>query len=295
MRAWSVKSGLRVTEPVGSSGLTRRGAIGKQALRVAGEHVDAREAGPLLVRLEELGRLPALDPAAAQLARSFTRPRSPSSPRSNRPRPSRQTTPSDHGPRPRSRWRRSATDVGLLLLEPLELDRGAEAGERRAAAGVQAKPAELGGREAGRGRRTSAAHGATRAGVGRRADDPPLHRARLARQDQLAAERAEERVGDGRRAAPGAARAGAGPRWPRTGHAGSGGRTACGRRRSRGRSASRSNASSFVARRSRAPSGAARRPRARTEARRRGSRRATSGWRRSLRAPRARASTGLWA
>ena len=159
-------------------------------------------------------RSPSPRPAGrASRPSSFTRPRSPSSPRSNRPSPSRQTTPTDHGPRPRSRSSRSATAAVGCSFRRSSSQR-AEADERRAAPGVQAERAELGGREAARGRRRSAARAASRAALGRRADDPPLHRARLARQDQLTAERAQERLGDGRRAGPGAARAAAGRRVP---------------------------------------------------------------------------------
>src|SRR4051812_13315121 len=67
MRRWSVKSGLRVTEPVGSSGLTRSrgGGDRDEALRVAGEQVDTREPGPFAIRLQQLGGLPTLDAPAA--------------------------------------------------------------------------------------------------------------------------------------------------------------------------------------------------------------------------------------
>ena len=85
---------------------------------------------------------------------------------------------------------------GRQLLQALELQRAAEPGERRAAAGMQPEPAQLGGREAGevggRRRRVQPILGA-----GRSPDDPPLHRAGLAREDQLAAQRAQQRVGDG--------------------------------------------------------------------------------------------------
>ena len=123
--------------------------------------------------------------------------------------------------------------------------RGARAGRA-----CGARPAR-----SGRGRRSCGGAFSSSRALGRRPDDPPLHRARLARQDQLAAERAQERLGDGRRAGPGAGRATAGRSGRSTGRAGSGARTACGRRRSRGRSAARSSASSPVARRQTTPSG----------------------------------------
>jgi hypothetical protein len=84
-----------------------------------------------------------------------------------------------------------------LGLEAFELDRPGQAYERRAAPSVQAEPAKVGRREAGEvrgGRGDTQAVAALRRG----ANDPALHRPRLAREDQLPAERAEEGVRDGR-------------------------------------------------------------------------------------------------
>src|SRR6266540_2961132 len=45
-----------------------------EAFRVARQQVDARQAGPLAVRLEQLCRLPALDPAAAHRSQQLHEP-----------------------------------------------------------------------------------------------------------------------------------------------------------------------------------------------------------------------------
>ena len=59
--------------------------------------VQAREPRPLAVRREQLGRLVALDPAAAQPRHQLHRAQDRRRARARRPRPSRQTTPADHG------------------------------------------------------------------------------------------------------------------------------------------------------------------------------------------------------
>ena len=217
IRRWSVKSGLRVTDPVESSGLTRRRRDRDQARRVAGEQVDAREAGPLAVRLEQLGRLPALDAAAAHRGEQLHQ----TEVSLEAALETAEALEADDAERPRAE--------AALAEEPVGDRRRSAAPSAARARPSASAAARVAPRRAWRpSLRSSAGEKRARSAVvggmlspsrrlGRRADDPPLHRARLARQDQLAAERAEQRLGDGRRAAPAGARAAAGPSAPSSG------------------------------------------------------------------------------
>ena len=105
-------------------------------------------------------------------------------------------TPHDHGPSPRSRSSRWATLRGCTFAQPLELDRSAQTDDRRGFPGREPEPLQLHGRatrEAFRRRR-----GAERAvRLARPADQPALDLPRLRRGDQLAADRAYERLRHG--------------------------------------------------------------------------------------------------
>ena len=108
--------------------------------------------------------------------------------------------PTDHGPRPRSRSIRRGRGRRRDRAQAVEVERPADAQQRRAAPGVQSERAEPCGREGGErlGRRRRVEPRPADGGH-RRADDPPLDRAGVPGEDQLAAERAQQRLGDRRR------------------------------------------------------------------------------------------------
>ena len=96
-------------------------------------------------------------------------------------------TPSDHGPMPRSRSSRASTAVGRQLAQALEIERAAEADERRGRGQSRARAAAA--------RRGEPRHGlARRRRIAARARDGPLERARPPRLDQLAAHGAHDRL-----------------------------------------------------------------------------------------------------
>src|SRR5580765_1389265 len=118
-----------------------------QAKHVGIQHVDAREPGPLAVGLEELGGLPRLDPAALQRRLELDEPEIGDEPAVVAPEPFE----GDHADRP---WAQPALaqqplwrSVSGKRAQPLEVERPADADERRAAAHAQAEPAQLGGRD----------------------------------------------------------------------------------------------------------------------------------------------------
>ncbi len=165
--------------------------------REAGQQVDAREPGPFAVRLEQLVRLLRLDGAPPRSAEaSLTRPRSRASPRSGRPSPSRQTMPTDHGPRPGSRSivRRPRRRDECSRSRSIERQRRSSVAPRRAcspsarSSGGEKRPsaAVVGGAW----RRVPARRGRRHGGSAARSRGPAC-------QDQLAAERAEQRLRDG--------------------------------------------------------------------------------------------------
>ena len=106
-------------------------------------------------------------------------------------------TPTDHGPRPRSRFSRAATASRRQALQRLELERAAEADQRRRPPRAEPVPREL--------RRARSAPSSAQVGAACR---PPssgvaarmmraLDLARALRQDQLAGDGAQERLRDG--------------------------------------------------------------------------------------------------
>ena len=109
-------------------------------------------------------------------------------------------TPTDHGPSPRSRIEARRDGVDGQRAQPLEVERPAEPDERCPAPRVEARAAA--GRQASAREQVAAVGGVAEPADprARRADDRALEVARSARLDQLAAERAEQRVGDGRHA-----------------------------------------------------------------------------------------------
>src|SRR5581483_8548349 len=176
---------------------SRRARNREQTVCGAGEQVDAGESRPLAVGLEQLGRLPALDPPAADRSEQLHQ----TEVSLEAALEAAQAFQADDADGPGAEAPLPLQPVGdgrrRLLLQALELERAAQPGERRAAAGVQAEPAQLGRgepREVRRRRRDAQPV----APVGRGAAEPPLHRPRLAGEDQLAAQRPEQGVGDGR-------------------------------------------------------------------------------------------------
>ena len=100
---------------------------------------------------------------------------------------------------PRSRSSLAAAASGREPPQPFGIEGAADADESSRLPGRKLEPIELCGSKAAemvrKGRRLQAADR-----VRRCADEPPLDRARLARRDQLADDRAQERVRDRRRA-----------------------------------------------------------------------------------------------
>src|SRR4051794_9827638 len=123
-----------------------RGAPGGERQKpacVAGEHVHAREALPLPVGLEQLRGLPELDLAPAQLAQELDEAEIADEPVVV-PAESLEADDADRpGPEAALPVEPGCDDRRRDLVQPLQLDRAAEADERGAAAGVQSGCAEL--------------------------------------------------------------------------------------------------------------------------------------------------------
>src|SRR4051812_30167671 len=111
----------------------RCGAQGQQPARVAREQVHARDAGPLAVRLEQLGRLPALDLTAAQHAQELDESEVADEPVVHAAEPFE----ADDADRPRAEAALALEplrdDSRRLTVQALELDRAAQADESGAA------------------------------------------------------------------------------------------------------------------------------------------------------------------
>src|SRR6266508_3966503 len=119
-----------------------------EAPAVAGHQVDARQALPLAVGLEQLGRLPAFDPAAAHGREELDQAEVAHEPAFV----AAESLQTDDARRPgagAALLLEPARDrLGGQLAQPLEVYRSAEADERGGPAGVQAECAKLGGRAA---------------------------------------------------------------------------------------------------------------------------------------------------
>ena len=130
---------------------------------------------------------------------SFTRPRSPTRPWLTRPSPSRHTTPIDQGPSPRCARDRPDNRIRRLRMQALQLERSANAHERRRARRVCRPSARS---CIGATAPSSVVVGATCSLLGTRGaelpDDLLLESPRDLRLDQLAAKRTQQRLRDGR-------------------------------------------------------------------------------------------------
>ena len=119
-----------------------------QSSREPGHQVDAREAGPLAVRLQQRSGLVALDPAALERDRELDQTEVADEPELSPP----EAFEADDADRPRAEPALALEALGDHrrgeLLEAFELDRAAYPRERRAAPRVQAERAQLGGRGA---------------------------------------------------------------------------------------------------------------------------------------------------
>src|SRR6185437_14824702 len=170
-----------------------------QAAAEAGEEIDAREAGPLAVRLEQLRRLPALHGAAAQRAQELDEPEVADEPVLE----AAESLEADDNGRPRAEAALAldpADDrVGRQVVEPLELEAAAQTDDRRASPLVEPEPSQFEGRSSrecrGGGRFAVAVL------VRRRecTDQATLETSCRLRVDELSAYRAQERVCDRRR------------------------------------------------------------------------------------------------
>src|SRR4051794_10880451 len=162
------------------------------------QQVHAREPGPLAVRLEQLVRLLGLDPSPAERRHQLGEPEvareaalEPSEPleADDADRPRAETALALEPPR---------DDIRRQGFKRLEVERAADADERRAAPRAEAEVAELRRREPGQVtvRRRGMETVARRC---RGADDAALVLAREPAEDQLARDRAQERLRDSRR------------------------------------------------------------------------------------------------
>ena len=137
-----------------------------QATAEALEEIDAREAGPLAVRLEQLGRLPGLHGVpSAKRPHEFDEPEV----ADEAVLEAAETLEADDTRRPRAEAALAldpADDrLGRQVVEPLELEAAAETDDGRAATLVQAEPPQLERRDAPRAsRRTAARRGRPRRG-----------------------------------------------------------------------------------------------------------------------------------
>ena len=111
------------------------------------KQVHAREPGPLAVRLEQLGGLPALDPAAPELAQQLHEAEVADEPVLAPP----EALEADDADRPRAEpalaLEASDDGRGRQLVQPLEVDGAADAHERGAAARMQPERPQLRRRE----------------------------------------------------------------------------------------------------------------------------------------------------
>src|SRR6185437_8077402 len=170
-----------------------------QAAAEAGEEIDAREAGPLAVRLEQLRRLPALHGAAAQRAQELDEPEVADEPVLEAAEP----LEADDARRPRAEAALAldpADDhVGRQVVEPLELEAAAHTHDRRASPLVEPEPSQLEGRR--RGERRRGGRLAVAVLVRRRecTDQATLETSCRLRVDELPADRAQECLCDRRR------------------------------------------------------------------------------------------------
>ena len=115
-----------------------------QAATEAGEEIDAGEAGPLAVRLEQLGRLPRLHCLPpAERSHELDQPEISDKPVLEAAEP----LEADDASRPRTQAalaRDPAHDnIGWQVVEPLELEAAAEPDDSRATPLVQPQPAQL--------------------------------------------------------------------------------------------------------------------------------------------------------
>src|SRR5581483_7182038 len=161
---------------------------------VARQQVHAREPRPLAVGGEQRVGLLRLDAPAPERGRELHEAEVAREAALVAPEPL-QADDADR-PRPQAGLAREprGRGVGRQLLQPLELDRPAEPDERRGPAGAETEPPQARRREA---RELGAGRGRVQAVEGgrRRADDGALELARAPGRDQLARDRAQERVG----------------------------------------------------------------------------------------------------
>src|SRR4051794_18756883 len=156
-----------------------------------GEHVDARQAGPLAVGLEQLRGFPAFDPAAAQTREQLDQ----AEVADEATLVTAQPLETDHPDRPRAdpgfAYQSSGGRVGRDVAQALERERPAQANERARPRAAEAERPQFGGRETSerlrRRRRVQPLQGRHRC-----PHDPTLDLARPTRRDQLAAERAQQ-------------------------------------------------------------------------------------------------------
>lgn len=169
---------------------------GDQPSGEGGHQVDAREPLPLAVRLEQLGCLPAFDPPAPEAGADLDEGEVPDE-APLRPAEAFETDDPDR-PRPEAALALEAVGDrrGRYVVEALEVELAANADQPRTAAGMEAVSPQLGGREAGQVGRVRRGLQAVAGGSGR-SDDASLDLVRAPRLDQLAAERAQERMRDG--------------------------------------------------------------------------------------------------
>src|SRR3954454_2060552 len=120
-----------------------RGGERQKPARVTGEHVHAREAFPLSVGLEQLRGLPELDLASAQLAQELDEAEIADEPVVVSTESLEADDADRPGPEAALPVEPRRDDRGRDMVQPLQLDRAAEADERGAAAGVQAGGAQL--------------------------------------------------------------------------------------------------------------------------------------------------------
>src|SRR5580765_3156339 len=168
------------------------------------QQVDAREPGPLAVRLEQLDGLPALDPAAAQRGEELDEAEVGDEPAVV----ATEALEEDDPDRPWPETALAEQPVGRRLArertQPLEVERAADPHEGGAAAHPEAEAPQLGRRDAGEvvtaGWRVQLAPRQRRC---EGANHGALDLAGTARLDQLPADRAQERLCDRRR-----------PKWP---------------------------------------------------------------------------------
>src|SRR5580765_4631401 len=174
----------------------------RQAHEALGERVqqiDAREPGPLAVRLEQLGGLPALDPAAAERGEQLHEAEVGDEPAVVAAEALEEDDPDRPGPEPAFAEEPFGRCFARERAQPLEVERTADPYQRGPAAHPEAQAPQLCGGDS-RKRLAARRRVQFRAGQRRRerADHGALDLARPARLDQLPADGAQQRVGDGR-------------------------------------------------------------------------------------------------